>query len=324
MRTVLLTEPIHESGRALLAAASDIEIVDGHRLNDAELAAALGRAEAILVRVRRLDRGVLDLAPRLRVVAKHGVGVDNIDVDHCTARAIPVANTPGANSVAVAEHAMMMMLALAKDAIGHDRAVREGRWNHRRSNTPFELANKTLLVIGFGRSGQELALRARAFGMRVAAAGRSVDPVRAAELGVEPVMDWKAVLGRVDVVSIHIPRPPGPGYLIGRTELMAMRPGALLVNCARGGIVDEAALAVALAEGRVGGAGLDVLEDEPPQRASPLLGLPNVILSPHVAGNTDEAAQRMACAAARNVRAAFEGGLDPAAIVNRRALAVHP
>lgn len=321
MKTVVLTEPIHAAGRALLAERSDVETVDGHALAPAERMAALARAEAILVRIERLDAPYLARAPGLRMIAKHGVGVDNIDVGYCSGRGIAVANTPGANSVAVAEHAMMLMLALAKDALGHDAAVRAGRWHQRLGNGPFELAGRTLLIVGFGRSGQELALRARAFGMRVLAAGRTLDAVAVARSGVEAVADWRAVLGEADVLSIHVPRPPGSEHLVGVAELAAMRPDAVLVNCARGGIVDEAALAQALRSGRLRGAGLDVLADEPPRADNPLLALPNVILSPHVAGNTGEAARRMALAAAGNVIAHLDGRLDPGVVVNRSALA---
>ncbi|MEW5963991.1 MAG: hydroxyacid dehydrogenase [Pseudomonadota bacterium] len=321
MRVVLLTEPIDEAGRAMLAARGDVEIVDGHGLGADEMAHALARAHAIAVRVMPLPAELLAAARRLEVVAKHGVGVDNIDVAHCTARGIPVANTPGANAIAVAEHAMMLMLALAKDALRQDRAVRGGNWSGRLANTPFELHGRTLLVIGFGRSGQELARRARAFGMCVLAAGRSLDAGILAALEVEPVADWRAALPAADVVSINIPRPAGAGHMIGAAELAAMRRGALLVNCARGGIVDEAALAAALRDGQLAGAGLDVLGEEPPRADNPLLGLDNVMLSPHVAGNTGEAARRMAAATAANVLAAFDGRLDPACVVNRAGLA---
>lgn len=322
MKVVLLTEPIHAAGRALLAARVDIEIVDGHGLGADALAAAVARAQAIAVRVMPLPAGLLATAPRLEVVAKHGVGIDNIDVAHCTRRGIPVANTTGANSIAVAEHAMMLMLALAKDALRQDRAVRGGNWSSRLANSPFELAGRTLLVIGFGRSGQELSRRAGAFGMRVLAAGRTLDAATLAMYGAEPVTDWRAALTEADVVSLHIPRPAGDAHLIGAVELAQMKRGALLVNCARGGIVDEAALARALREGHIGGAGLDVLADEPPGKDNPLLGLDNVVLSPHVAGNTGESARRMAVATAENVLAAFDGRLDPACIVNRSELSV--
>jgi D-3-phosphoglycerate dehydrogenase len=324
MKVVLLTEPIDEAGRAMLAARADVEIVDGHGIGADAMARALARAHAIAVRVMPLPAELLARAELLTVVAKHGVGVDNIDVAHCTARGIPVANTPGANAIAVAEHAMMLMLALAKDALGQDRAVRGGNWSSRLCNTPFEIHGRTLLVIGFGRSGQELARRARAFGMRVLAAGRRLDADTLVALGVEPVADWREALAVADVVSINIPRPAGAGHMIGAAELARMKRGALLVNCARGGIVDETALAVALSEGRLAGAGLDVLGDEPPRADNPLLGLDNVVLSPHVAGNTGESARRMAVATAANVLAAFDGRLDPACVVNRAGLACVP
>lgn len=324
METVVLTEPIHEAGRARLLARDDIRIVDCHGLGANELKVALPQASAIIVRVAPLPAALLQLAPALKVIAKHGVGTDNIDVAHCSAHGIPVANTPGANAVAVAEHAMMMMLALAKDVTQHDAAVRAGKWSDRFFNTPFELAGRTLLIVGFGRSGRELALRARAFGMRVLAAGRTLDHAAAKALDVETVADWRTALPQADVVSLHLPRQSGATHLMGAGELAAMRPGGLIVNCARGGLIDEEALAAALRGGRLRGAGLDVFEHEPPDPSSPILGLANVILSPHSAGNTGEAARRMAEAAADNVLAAFDGRLDPSVIVNRGQLMPRP
>ncbi|MGD9783131.1 MAG: hydroxyacid dehydrogenase [Hyphomicrobiaceae bacterium] len=311
-RLILITEHVDADAIALLRRRPGFDVVAGEGMP----ASALARCEAIGIRVCRLDAATLALAPHLRVVAKHGVGTDNIDVDHCTARGIPVLNTPDANKAAVAEHAFALMLALAKRLLELDAAVRRGDWAIRDRLRFNELASMTLAIIGFGRSGQELARRARAFDMRVVAFGRSLDRQALTALGVEPADSLAAALGEGDVVSLHVPRPSSGVPLIGRAELRAMKRGALLVNCARGGVVDERALADVLDEGHLGGAGIDVLGEEPPPTTLPLLNRANVILTPHIAGSTREASRRMGMEMAENILQALDGRLPSASLVN--------
>jgi len=317
---VLITEHVDEAAIGRLRAASGIDVVVAPTLNEAELRAAVAKCSAVGVRISRVSAVMISEARNLKVIAKHGVGTDNIDVAAATARGIPVLNTPDANKVAVAEHAMALLLALAKRLPASDEAVRRGDWGLRDRQEVLELAGRTLAVIGFGRSGQELAMRARAFGMDIVTWGRTIDVRRAAVLGVEPVGSLSEALTRADAVSLHVPRPANAAPLVGTNEIAQMRPGALFINCARGGVVDETALAAALSAGHLGGAGIDVFDKEPPAASNPLLSLSNVILTPHAAGNTRNAMRRMAMEMAENILDALAGRIDRSRLVNPAAL----
>lgn len=318
---ILLTERVHTDAVQLLRAMPGYHVVCGDEIDRPGFEAALAEADAIGVRVHRLGGDVLARAPGLKVVAKHGVGTDNVDHGYCTAHGIVVTNTPDANKVSVAEHAMMLMLALAKNLTGWDSAVRSGAWQKSGLAQPFELAGRTLSLIGFGRSGQELARRARAFDMRIAVWSRSADPQMLVAVEARRCESLDEVLAVGDVVSLHVPRMAGAPPLISARELGAMKRGALLVNCARGGIVDEAALAAALASGHVAGAGIDVFDVEPLPSTSELLALPNVVLSPHIAGVTAESMRRVGLEMAACIISVLEGRIDPAHVVNRDVMA---
>jgi D-3-phosphoglycerate dehydrogenase len=278
-------------------------------------------ADAVVVRTNPVTAAMIDAAPSLKVVSRHGVGYDNVDLDALNRRGIPLMLAVNANRVAVAEHAFAMLLELFKHGRTFDAAVRAGDWASRNRLVPLELAGKTLLLLGFGRIGREVARRARAFGMRVLAHDPLLPPETIVEAGCEPAPDLMAALGQADAVSLHLPLGPGTRGLIGRERLRAMRRDAVLVNTARGGLVDEAALAEALREGRIRAAALDVLADEPPPADHPLLGLDSCLLSPHVAGTTAEAMVRMAEESVANALAGLEGRLDPAVVVNPQVLA---
>lgn len=321
MPTVLITERVHAEAVALLTAEPGFEVILGSELAADDFASALARADAIGVRVHRLGADVLECAPHLKVIAKHGVGTDNIDHAYCTARGIIVTNTPDANKISVAEHAMMLMLALAKQMTAWDGAVRSGAWQKAAVAMPYELAGRTLTLVGFGRSARELARRARAFDMEIAVWSRSVDEAALAAVAGRRFERLDDALGAADVVSLHVPRIAGAPPLISGSELGAMRRGALLVNCARGGIVDEAALADALASGHVGGAGIDVFETEPLPADSPLHGAPNVIFSPHIAGVTNESLRRVGVEMARCIVDGLAGRIAADHVVNRDVLA---
>ncbi len=318
---ILLTERVHADAVALLRSMPGYNVVCGDEIDGAGFEAALAQADAIGVRVHRLGGDVLARAPGLKVVAKHGVGTDNVDHAYCTSRGIVVTNTPDANKVSVAEHAMMLMLALAKNLNGWDRAVRSGAWQKAGLVQPVELAGRTLSLIGFGRSGQELARRARAFDMRIAVWSRSADAQMLGAVDARRCTSLEEVLAAGDVVSLHVPRMAGAPALIGAREFGLRRRGAVLINCARGGIVDEAALAAALASGHIAGAGIDVFDIEPLPSTSELLALPNVILSPHIAGVTAESMRRVGLEMAACIIAVLEGRIDPAHVVNRDVLA---
>ncbi len=312
MHTVLLTEPMHPDGLALLEARADVSLVVAG-VGSAGFDAALPAVEAIGVRTHRLPEAVLARAPRLCVVAKHGVGFDNVDVAHLAARDIPMAVAANANALSVAEHTLMLMLAAAKHLRGYDAAVREGRWAERLSGRAVDLGGRTVLVVGFGRVGSRVARLCAAFGMTVLV--HDVRPVMV-EAGAEVVHDLDVALARADVLTLHIPLSAESAGSFGAARLARLRPGAVLVNCARGGIVDEAALTTCLRSGAIAAAGLDVFDDEPPAPDNPLLHLPNVVLTPHSAATTAEGARRMAVSVAENLLAGLDGTLDPAMVVN--------
>ena len=263
------------------------------------LAAELAGAEALIVRsATRVTDELLAAAPRLRVVGRAGVGVDNIDVEAATRRGVLVMNTPGGNAVSVAEHAIALLLALARRIPQFDAATRAGRWE--KSSAGIEVRGKTLGLVGLGRVGAEVARRARALEMRVGAHDPYISENFARDAGVD-LVSLEELLRRADFISLHAALVPATERLINAATLAQMKPGARLINTARGELVDEAALADALRSGRLAGAALDVFAVEPPG-ASPLLGLPNVIATPHVAGSTQEAQEEVGVLIAQQVR----------------------
>ncbi len=320
MPTIVLSEHVHPDAIALLRREPGFDVIDA--TGDAEsLMMGLAQAEALAVRIKRIDAAILASAPRLRVIAKHGVGTDNIDLVACAARNILVLNTPDANKIAVAEHAMTLMLALAKRLSRYEAALRSGDWRFRDRLVASELAGRTLAILGFGRSGQALARRAAAFDMSIAAWGRTVDRAVADKLGIIVCETVTEALNQADFISLHTPSVDASRPLLGAAEIAVMKPGAFLINCARGGLLDELALADALREGRLAGAGIDVFDVEPPPPDHPLLAadLTNVIVTPHSAGNTQEASRRMGLDMAENIIAGLGGRHDPARVVRASA-----
>ena len=253
----------------------------------AELARDLASADALIVRsATTVDASVLSEAPRLRVIARAGTGVDNVDVPAATERGIVVMNSPGANSVSVAEHAMALMLALARAVPAADAAMKRGVWDKKRL-TGAELRGKTLGVIGLGRIGQEVATRARAFGMEVLAHDPFISEQIAAALGIA-LLSVDEVCARADYLTLHVPSTAETRHLLNDRRLALCKPGVRIINTARGELIDEAALAAAIERGHVGGAGLDVFEQEPPPDGR-LTKLPQVVATPHIAASTVEA-----------------------------------
>ncbi|HRY26233.1 MAG: hydroxyacid dehydrogenase [Geminicoccaceae bacterium] len=321
MADVLVIGTIRPEGLAVLEGRADIRLTKLAETDRAGLLEAAGRASAILVRTSRVDRAVIEAAPGLKVVSRHGVGYDNVDLEALNERRIPLAIAANANKVSVAEHALFMMLALAKQGVAHDTAVRGGEWAIRNRFAAVDLAGRTLLLLGFGRIGGEVAVRARAFGMTVEVFDPYVDDRSLAECGCRRATELESALREADVVSLHLPLSAATRHIIDAAKLALMRPTALLINTARGGLIDEPALARALTEGRLGGAGIDVFEDEPPDPANPLLAAPRALLSPHSAGVTGESMVRMATEAATNILDVLGGRLDPAVIVNHAIVA---
>lgn len=280
----------------------DSELVD----RPDELRTRLGDCRALIVRNRtRVDDALLAAAPALRVVGRLGVGLDNIDLDACAARGISVLPATGANTVAVAEYVIAALLLLVRGSYRASDRVLAGEWP-RRQLVGGELSGRTLGLVGYGAIARAVAERARALGMRIAAH----DPLLAADdpawSGVQRCADLPELLGLGDALSLHVPLTPRTRRLIDAGALAAMKPGAVLINTARGGVVDEPALAEALRSGRLGGAALDVFEREPLPAGSVLVDVPNLILTPHIAGVTAEANVRVSAVTAANVRRALE------------------
>ncbi|SRR5579884_1012593 len=301
---VLVADGLADEGLRRLRGAGDVLVRSG--VPEAELCALLPGFEALIVRSRtRVPARAIGGARRLRVIARAGIGVDNIDVDAATHRGILVLNAPESSTTAAAEHTLAMLLALVRHIPQAHAALAAGTWARERF-VGTELAGKTLGIVGLGKIGSEVARRASAFGMRVLAYDPYVAEERARRLGVE-LGPWDAVLRHSDVLTLHVPLGPDTRALIGATELAAMKPGALLVNCARGGLVDEAALLDALDRGHVAGAALDVFAQEPPPADHPLLSHPRIVVTPHLGGSTVEAQRSIAVEVAEQVLAALRG-----------------
>jgi D-3-phosphoglycerate dehydrogenase len=320
MWKVLLCRRLHPDGEALLRARSDIAITQIDRPPPGDVLAAIPDADAVLVGLEPVNEAVLTAANGLRVVSRFGVGYDTIDVPACTRRGVILAVVNGANDLAVAEHAMMLLLAVARRTVELDQLVRAGGWMPYAGRELGELAGRRVLVVGYGRIGTRVARLCAAFGMEVVVHDPAFPTPRIAADGHTPAPDLMATLPEADVVTIHCPLNAETRHMIGREALALMKPTAWLINTARGPIVDEAALTEALASGKLEAAGLDVLEREPPAGDNPLLRLPNVVFSPHNTAASPECMSRMSIRAARNILEALDGTLDPGYVVNPEVL----
>jgi D-3-phosphoglycerate dehydrogenase len=297
-------------GRRLLDARDDVEVVafpPAISADDFQALLRTGDVHATILGLTPFGETECALAHGLEVVARIGVGYDAIDVPALTRRRVPLMLVGTANSSSVAEHALFFMLTLAKRGADIDALVRAGRWADRLTAMPVDLFGKTVLVVGFGRTGTRVATRCLAMEMTVIVCDPYLpaDVVRAA--GCEPAADLDAALARADFVTIHCPRNAETIGMFGAARLRRMKKSAYLVNTARGGIVDEAALHAALTAGTIAGAGVDVFDPEPPPADHPLLRLANFVTSPHMAGVTRESMDRMAVQAADNVLSVFDG-----------------
>jgi len=276
----------------------------------------------ILARMGRIDETVFAAAPRLRVISKHGAGVDNIDVEAATARGIPVLNAAGANAVSVAEQAMALLFAVAKRIIPLDRGLREGRWE-KPGFQGRELAGSVMGLVAFGAISRQTARFAKGLGISV----RAHDPFSPTEAfaaeGVERVEDLDELFASCDIISLHCPLTPMTRNMVNAQRLSRMKPGAIIINTARGGLIDEPALAEALASGRISGAGLDTFAQEPPPAEHPFWTEPRLVLSPHIGGVTEAANIRVGVEAAQGIVDMLEGRPVPEArIVNRAELKI--
>ncbi|MEQ3548925.1 phosphoglycerate dehydrogenase [Pseudonocardia nematodicida] len=307
---VLLAEKLAPSAVELLGSGVEIRHVDG--TDRPALLKAIPDADALLVRsATQVDAEALGVAGRLKVVARAGVGLDNVDVPAATARGVMVVNAPTSNIVSAAEHAVALLLAVARHVPAADASLRAGQWK-RSSYGGVELNGKTVGIVGLGKIGQLVAQRLAAFGVKLVAYDPYIAPSRAAQLGIE-LLELDDLLRVADMISIHLPKTPETLGLIGKDQLAITKPGVLIVNAARGGLIDEDALAEAVRSGHVGGAGVDVYITEP-TTSSPLFELENIVVTPHLGASTAEAQDRAGTDVARSVQLALAGEFVPDAV----------
>lgn len=294
---ILIADPVAPEGIELLRAAGDVDVNTG--LAADALIGIIGNYDALVVRSEtRVTRPVLEAATRMQVVGRAGVGVDNIDLDAATERGVIVVNAPQGNTIAAAEHTLALLMALARHVPQADASMRAGRWD-RKSYLGTEIRGKTLGIVGLGKIGSEVARRAVAMEMRVLAHDPFVPVERVRALGVESV-DFEQLIMLSDFITVHPPLTATTQGMIGEAELARMKDGVRLINVARGGIIDEAALAAAVASGKVAGAAIDVFTAEPP-KDSALIGDPRIIVTPHLGASTAEAQERVAIDVAEQI-----------------------
>ena len=303
---IVVAEKISASAIDILREEKRWNIVTPDQL-DGRLASEIADADGLIVRSAvQADAALLEHAHKLRVIGRAGVGVDNVDLEAATRLGIAVMNTPGANAVAVAEHTMTMALAMARHLCRADALMHAGKWE-KKSLQGTELRGKTLGIVGLGRIGMEVSRRARAFGMKLVAHDPFVSPEVARQAEIE-LTTLEKVLAAADYVTLHLALTPQSAGMINAETLRQMKKGARLINCARGELVDEAAVAAALSHGHLAGAALDVFAEEPPKN-SPLLTMPNVILTPHIGGSTHEAQEAVGVQIAVQVREFLRRGV---------------
>jgi len=286
VRKVLICDPISESALNKLR-EKGIEVIDASNEPKDKLKELVKGVDVMVVRsATKVRKELIDEMDQMKLIIRGGVGLDNIDVEYAESKGIKVLNTPRASTISVAELTFAHILALARDVTRSTIAIKEGRWEKKKLKG-MELYGKTLGLIGIGRIGQEVAKRAIAFGMYVIAYRRSRKPVRGVEL-----VDLDTLLRNSDIISIHCPLTDETRHLLGEEEFKKMKDGVIIVNCARGGIIDEKALIKYVKSGKVRGVGLDVFEEEPPTNKE-LLSLPNVSFTPHIGAQTKEAQERV-------------------------------
>ncbi len=311
---VLIADPLEETGTALLREVAEVTVRP--KLSEEELAQLIGDYDALIVRSgTKVTRRVIERAARLKVIGRAGIGVDNIDVDAATERGIFVVNAPSAVTTATAEHTFALLLALLRKIPQAWQSVREGKWE-RTKFVGNQLQGKTIGIIGLGRIGTQVARYAKAFGLRVLACDPFITEERARQLGIE-LRELDDLLRDADIVTVHVPLTKETRHLLDARALSLMKPTAVLVNTARGGVVDEEALYEALVQGRLAGAALDVLKHEPPKEGTAsarLTQLPNVIVTPHLGASAKEAQEEAAMEVAKQVLAVLRGDFPTTAV----------
>jgi len=290
-KKIFLTEQIHADAVAHLK--KSLEVVQGTSVEPDDIVLQAQECEGILVRSAKITAAMMDRLPNLKVIAKHGIGIDNIDVEGAVKKGIMVVNAPFSNLNAVAEHSLALLLALSKNLVHLDKETRNGGFLFRTQYTNIELQGKTLGLVGFGRIARMLAKKVSGFEMQVLASDPYADVEEAKQLGVM-LVSREDLIKQSDFISIHVPLMPQTEKMVNREFLRQMKATAYLVNASRGAVVDEQALVEAIQKSEIAGAGLDVFEPEPPKTDNPLFKCRNVIISPHNAALTDNALRTMA------------------------------
>jgi len=319
-KRVMIQLPYGDGLKFVFDARDDIEVEVFTELGEDNIFQHISNYDAVILGIAPLTPRLISAATKLKIASRFGVGYDAVNVPALTKAGIPLSIAGIANSVTVAEHALFFMLALAKQAMAYDRETRKGNWAIRFEQPAFDLAGRTVLILGFGKIGRRLVNRCVAMEMNVLVHDPYVvqDGIRTA--GATPVADWRGVLGTIDFLSVNCMKNDETNGMVGKAELVAMKKTAYVVNTARGGIVDEAALYDALKSKNIAGAGIDPFVDEPATADNPLFQLDNILVSPHSAGVTQESVFRMGQVAAQNVVDCFDGKLDSANVINTEVL----
>jgi D-3-phosphoglycerate dehydrogenase len=317
---VLVVGKLPDSAMALFAARDDIEtelVVD---TANETLAKLMQDASGMTLRGAKISGDMIRAAKGLKIISRLGVGYDNVDIPAMNEIGAALTVVGEANSVNVAELTLYLMLEATKQGVQHDRAIRGQDWPYRLKYNMTELWRKKVLIVGFGRVGTRVAARCNAFEMDVLVCDPYIDQKKITDAGCTPVKDFRSVLPQLDYLTLHTPLTDETRHMISTKELAAMKKTAILVNCARGGVVDEPALVAALQKGTIFAAGLDVMAKEPPEPNNPLLKLDNVLLTPHMGGSSKEALERGGLVCAQNVIDAIDGRLNADYVINKEVL----
>jgi D-3-phosphoglycerate dehydrogenase len=315
-KRVMIQSVISDGIKSVFDQRDDYELDRFTELSEDNIVQHIANYDAVILGIQPFTARIIAAADRLKIASRIGVGYDSVDVPALTQAGIPLTIGGISNSVTVAEHSLLFMLALAKRTLQYDRETRKGNWGFRFELPAFDLAGRTVLILGFGRIGRRLVNRCVAMEMNVLVHDPYVVQDGIVSIGATPVADWRAALPEVDFLSVNCMKNAETDGMVGAAELGAMKPTAFVVNTARGGIINEAALYDVLKAEAIAGAAIDPFIQEPASPDNPLFELDNILVSPHTAGVTKESIFRMGQMAAQNVVDCFDGNLDPANVIN--------
>ena len=313
---VLVVQGLHEQGLEMLKQRSDIEFNDLLSDDENEILEAAKDVNGITVRTAQITEKIINSSKNLQVISRHGVGYDSINLKSLNNKKIPLTIAAHSNMISVSEQAMFFLLALNKNVFYYDDFTRKGDWTNRWDVKAWDLAGKNIMVIGFGRIGSNFVKRALAFDMNVYVYDPYIDHEKIKKSGAIPIQNFKNNLSKMDAITLHCPKNEETTNLFTKKEFQTMKKNAFIINCARGGILNEDDLYEALLNEKIAGAGLDVFDVEPTPSSNPLFKLKNVILSPHIAGVTVESTVRMATETVQNVLDVFDNKVNKSVIVN--------